>query len=95
MGVVGVLQFEVLEHRLLNEYGVVIIRQNLNYRHARWAESKDPEQPLDLKKLTLTSTSMIVLDRDDSPVVLFESDWAIHWVLDRNPGLRFEEIHDR
>lgn len=95
MGVVGVLQFEVLEHRLLNEYGVVIIRQNLNYRYARWAESKDPEQPLDLKKLTLTSTSMIVLDRDDSPVVLFESDWAIHWVLDRNPGLRFEEIHDR
>jgi len=95
MGVVGVLQFEVLEHRLLNEYGVVIIRQNLNYRHARWAESKDPTQPLDPKKLTLTSTSMVVVDRDDSPVILFESDWAIHWVLDRNPNLRFEEIHER
>lgn len=95
VGVVGNLQFEVLEYRLLNEYGVELNRQNLNYRHARWPVMESIEGPLDPKSLTLTSTSMLVLDRDEEPVVLFESDWAIGWALDRNPGLRFEEIHDR
>jgi len=95
MGVVGVLQFEVLEHRLLNEYGVEILRQNLNYRHARWVVFDPQASNNDSGKLTLTSTSMSVLDRDDAPVVLFESDWAISWALERNTGLRFEEIHER
>ncbi|MBN1891975.1 MAG: peptide chain release factor 3 [Clostridiales bacterium] len=95
IGVVGVLQFEVLEHRLLNEYGVTISRQNLNYRHARWAVTDGAPLPLDPKGLTLTSTSMVVLDRDDDVVVLFESAWAIDWALERNTGLRFEEIHER
>jgi peptide chain release factor 3 len=95
IGVVGVLQFEVLEHRLLSEYGVELNRQNLNYRHARWPVTSDSSAPTDPKHLTLTSTSMVVLDRDDEPVVLFESEWAIDWALTRNPGLRFEEIHER
>ena len=95
IGVVGVLQFEVLEHRLLNEYGVELNRQNLNYRHARWPVASDSSLPPDPKRLTLTSTSMVVLDRDEEPVVLFESEWAIDWALTRNPGLRFEEIHER
>ena len=93
MGVVGILQFEVLEHRLKNEYGVDILRTNLNYRHARWAVQKNPSTPIDLRKITITSTSMIVLDKDESPVVLFESEWGVSWALDRNPGLELEEIH--
>ncbi|HOO62047.1 MAG TPA: peptide chain release factor 3 [Bacillota bacterium] len=93
MGVVGVLQFEVLEHRLKSEYGVDIIRTNLNYRHARWCKAESPDISIDFSKLTLTSTSMLVLDRDEDPVVLFESDWAISWALERNKGLVFEEIN--
>lgn len=93
MGVVGVLQFEVLEHRLRTEYGVEILRTNLNYRHARWAVQKNPENPIDLRKITITSTSLIVLDKEESPVVLFESEWGISWALERNPGLRLEDIH--
>ncbi|MBN1892000.1 MAG: peptide chain release factor 3, partial [Clostridiales bacterium] len=65
------------------------------YRHARWPVASDSSLPPDPKRLTLTSTSMVVLDRDEEPVVLFESEWAIDWALTRNPGLRFEEIHER
>jgi peptide chain release factor 3 len=93
MGVVGILQFEVLEHRLKNEYGVEILRTNLSYRHARWAIQKNPEQPIDLRKITITSTSLLVLDKDDAPVILFESEWGISWALERNPGLLLEDIH--
>lgn len=95
MGVVGVLQFEVLEHRLKNEYGVEILRTNLNYRHARWAAPKNPAEPFEPKKLTITSTSMLVLDKDDAPVILFESEWGISWALERNSNLLLQEIHEQ
>ena len=47
----------------------------------------------DLKKLSITSTTLLVLDKEDKPVLLFESDWAITWALDRNAGLVLESIH--
>ena len=40
VGVVGVLQFEVPEYRLKNEYNVEIIRENLPYEHVRWVEKR-------------------------------------------------------
>ena len=96
MGVVGVLQFEVLEYRLKSEYGVDIIRTPLSYRLARWVKS-DAKPDFDYHDLTLTSTSMLVLDRDDEPVVLFESDWAVDWAVEHNKPLelRFEDIHSK
>jgi peptide chain release factor 3 len=96
MGVVGILQLDVLEYRLKTEYGVDIVRQPLSYNLARWVKS-DAEGGFDYKDITLTSTSMIVLDRDDEPVVLFESEWAIDWVVQHNEAmkLRFENIHSK
>ena len=43
VGVVGQLQFEVLEYRLKNEYGVDIIRDNLPYEHLRWIENDEED----------------------------------------------------
>ncbi len=94
VGVVGQLQFEVLEYRLQAEYGVAIRRADLPYRHARWIVPEGKGPMPDLDRLTLTSTSMLVLDRRENPVVLFESEWAIQWVLDRNKGLALREISD-
>ena len=94
VGVVGQLQFEVLEYRLQAEYGVAIRRTDLPYRHARWIVPEGKGPMPDLDRLTLTSTSMLVLDRHENPVVLFESEWAIQWVLDRNKGMGLREISD-
>lgn len=93
-GVVGALQFEVLEYRLKAEYNVEVTMGVLNYSHARWVRFTPDAKTSEFKDLVLTSTSMPVLDKDLSPVVLFESHWAIGWALERNPGLIFEEIHD-
>ncbi len=46
VGVVGVLQFEVLEYRLKNEYNVDIVRNNLSYQYIRWVKNKN----IDIKK---------------------------------------------
>ena len=97
MGVVGVLQFDVLEYRLKGEYGVDILRTPLNYRLARWVKSDAEGVEFDPSKMTMTSTSCLVLDRDDEPVVLFESEWAVQWAIDHNEPLklRFEDIHTK
>ena len=95
MGVVGILQFDVLEYRLKSEYNVDIVRTALPYRLARWVKSD--VAGFDAKDMTLTSTSLLVLDRDDEPVVLFESEWAVDWAVDHNKDyeLRFDNIHDK
>jgi len=95
VGVVGVLQLEVLEHRLKSEYNVNISLYSLNYRYARWVRFTEESINDDPKSLTITSTSLVVIDHDDTPVILFESEWAIQWAVDRNRGLILEEIHNQ
>jgi peptide chain release factor 3 len=94
IGVVGVLQLDVLEYRLKAEYGVEIRLAPLNYRYARWIRSSG-STPVDAKRLSLTSTTLLVLDKEKNPVLLFESDWAINWALERNPSLKLASIHER
>ncbi len=95
IGVVGVLQLEVLEYRLKAEYNVEIRQTALNYRHARWVLPKADGTFPEKDDLNLTSTTMVVLDEDEVPVLLFESDWAIDWALERNSDLKLASIHER
>jgi len=88
IGVVGALQFEVLEFRLKNEYGVQLRVQNLPYRHARWIENED----LDPRKLNLPSTAVIVEDKVGRNSVLFENEWSIRMAEERNKGLKLIDI---
>ena len=88
IGAVGVLQFEVLEHRLKNEYGCPIKMSILPHHFARWisSDTKDP------RTLTLTSTTLITTDTDGSYVLIFENEWGIEWTLEKNKGLALDDI---
>lgn len=88
IGAVGVLQFEVLEHRLKHEYNVDLRLQQLAFKYARWLTS----EPEDINRLNLTSSTIVVEDNEGRPVFLFENDWSIRWALERNKGLTLEEI---
>lgn len=88
VGVVGVLQFEVLEYRLKNEYGVDIKIDRLPYRFVRWIENKD----MDIEKLSLTSDTKRVRDLKDRNLLIFQNDWGINWALDHNKGLILSDI---
>ncbi|WP_026883833.1 peptide chain release factor 3 [Clostridium akagii] len=88
LGVVGVLQFEVLEYRLKNEYNVDIRMDILAFRNIRWVENAD----IDPKTLVLTSDTKIVKDLDDRTLLLFQTDWAINWALQHNKGLVLSDI---
>ena len=88
VGAVGVLQFEVLEYRLKNEYNVEIHMEPLSYQLIRWIENED----LDLKSLTLTSDTRIVEDFRGSSLLLFTNEWNIDWALSHNKELRLSEF---
>ena len=88
VGVVGVLQFDVLKYRLENEYNVEIRLEPLPYEHIRWVENTD----LDLNKLVGTSDMKKVTDMRDNPLLLFVNPWSIQMVLDRNEGLILSEF---
>ena len=89
VGVVGVLQFDVLKYRLENEYKVDIRLENLPYEHIRWIENKDE---IDVKKITGTSDMKKVMDLKGNPLLLFVNSWSIGMTLDRNDGLRLTEF---
>lgn len=88
VGVVGVLQFEVLKYRLENEYNVEIRLESLPYEHIRWIENKE----IDVTKLTGTSDMKKVKDMRGNPLLLFVNQWSIGMTLDRNEGLILSEF---
>lgn len=87
VGVVGVLQFEVLEYRLKQEYGVEMMMNTLSYRYIRWIE---PET-FNSDKLSMTMDTILVEDKNRNPVLLFQNEWSIRHLLERNEGLVLRE----
>lgn len=88
IGVVGVLQFEVLEYRLKNEYKVDIQMQQLPYKNIRWVEMKD----FDPDTFRTTTDTLIVEDDEENPVLLFQNEWSIQRVEERNPDARLKDM---
>ncbi len=89
VGVVGVLQFDVLLYRLKNEYNVEVKLENLPYEYIRWIENKDE---IDVNKIQGTSDMKRIKDLKDNPLLLFVNSWSVGMVLERNPGLKLSEF---
>ena len=88
VGVVGVLQFEVLEYRMKNEYNVDIKMERLPYRYIRWIE----ETKIKPDDLNITSDTKVVKDLKDEQLLIFSNDWGINWALEHNDGLVLSDI---
>ena len=89
VGVVGVLQFEVLTYRLKNEYNVDVRLETLPYEYIRWIENRTE---LDIEHIEGTSDMKLVKDLRDRPLLLFVHEWSIGMVLDRNKTLKLSDF---
>ena len=89
VGVVGVLQFEVLEYRLKTEYGVDVRRRAMPYELVRWVDSENVK----INELNLTSDTKWVQDFKGNDLLLFTSEWCINWALQKNEGLVLREFN--
>jgi peptide chain release factor 3 len=86
LGVVGALQFDVIEARLQSEYGIRCSIEALPHVAARWP-ARDPAVPL---RLT-TSGALQVTDGLEREVILFESSWELRYAQENNPQVEFKD----
>ena len=87
VGVVGELQFDVLEFRLKTEYSTEVRRRGLPYEHVRWIVSDT-----DPASLLLTRDTKWVQDFRGKDLLLFGGEWNIAYTLKQNPGLELAEF---
>jgi len=86
IGTVGQLQFEVLQHRLLNEYGADCSFSHLNYSKARWITAKDPSK---IEEFCKFKRYQIARDKDGNLVFFTDSDWMLQCHIKDNPEIDF------
>lgn len=86
LGAVGMLQFDVVQNRLQNEYNVSVTFDGLPYQHARWIEGR-----LDPAEISRRSGTLCLRDIEDRLIVLFQSEWMMHRIIEdyRDKNIQF------
>jgi peptide chain release factor 3 len=84
IGVVGELQFEVLVHRLQDEYNLEVKLNRLPFTVARWPRGADGKAIEELK-----GGFTIYRDMIEQPVILLNQEWDLNWAKKENPDVDF------
>ncbi len=87
VGVVGSLQFEVLEFRLEEEYGVDIRLEELPFNLARWIEGPD----LKPEEFARGSYRKLLQDEFGAPLLLFRSETTLRRDKQDHPDIEFHD----
>lgn len=88
VGVVGVLQFDVLKYRMENEYNCEVRLDPLTYSQMRWVK----DNGFNLDNLRRSSEIKKAKDMRDNPLLLFQNEWNVRMCLENNEGLELEEV---
>ncbi len=86
IGTVGQLQFEVIQYRLLHEYGAQCRWEPMSMYKACWIESDDPEALAAFKK---RKHQFMALDREGRDVFLADSQFVLTMAQNDFPKIRF------
>lgn len=92
IGCVGDLQFEVIQYRLLQEYGAACSFNTLPFYKACWITGKKE----DLENFMRFKQANVVMDKDQHPVYLAQSEWFLNTERQNHPEITFHfssEIH--
>lgn len=88
LAAVGGLQFDVVKFRLESEYNVEVLLTPLPFVAARWVSG----EKADVEKIILYSGTRLVEDIDGLPVVLFQSEWHIGALQEKNKSLTLSPV---
>ncbi|RRN77879.1 peptide chain release factor 3, partial [Pseudoxanthomonas sp. SGD-10] len=91
IGTVGELQFEVIQFRLLHEYGASCRFRPLNYSKSSWVSA---ETPNDLQHFLKTQASRIGFDKEERPVFFSSSAWDLEYTAKQYPAITFHETSE-
>lgn len=87
LGAVGPLQFEVLAHRLENEYGAGVRMEPASWKAVRWITQKDGTPFETAPSPTLPSGTALGRDATGHWVVFFPGEWALGYFAEKNPDV--------
>jgi peptide chain release factor 3 len=90
LGAVGPLQFEVVQHRLLSEYGAESRLESAPWQYVRWLRRRDGAALIE-GDIQRTSDTGLARDLEDRIVLLLSSTWPLRLFGERNPGLEILE----
>ncbi len=82
---VGQLQFEVMQYRLRDEYGVETIFTPLPYQCSAWVIG-------DMNHFAKPTNALLVQDRQGRPMALFSSPWEKEYCAKQNPGHQLVDV---
>ncbi len=92
LGVVGMLQFEVIAHRLQEEYKASVRFEPVEYGGAAWIDADNEKVLNDFLRF---HGNNVAFDRDGERVFLYRNQWAAARAMDENPGVRFYFTSDK
>ena len=88
VGAVGMLQFDVMLHRLEHEYGVRCRLERIAGKLPRWVTGP----PEEIERVARDRNCLLLYDSKGNPLLLFEDAWTLRWTLERETALTFHEI---
>ena len=91
IGAVGVLQFDVVAHRLLYEYNVECVYENISVATAHWVDASDPKVLADFERKMRTN---LALDAADSLAYLAPTRVNLHLAKERYPDIKFFDTRE-
>lgn len=91
LGVVGLLQIDVVTYRLKAEYGVDVNMKALPYSAARWIFSDDKKA---LEAFKTDQSHHIVLDSYEKPTLLLDYEWRLKFHQERHPAIKFLQVSE-
>ncbi|MAW34187.1 MAG: peptide chain release factor 3 [Proteobacteria bacterium] len=91
LGAVGLLQFDVVSHRLKTEYGVDATTRSLNFYGARWITSNDSHKLENFKKLL---ESNLAYDASNSLAFLATSKPNLDLTMEKWPAIDFHSTRE-
>jgi peptide chain release factor 3 len=91
VGTVGQLQFEVIQHRLINEYGANCRFAPKNYFKACWVTTDNKTQ---LDSFIKAKGNYLAKDKDDNLVFLAETQFLLNMAEQDYPELTFHKTSD-
>jgi len=92
VGVVGMLQFDILAHRLKTEYNLPATFEATSLHTARWLESDDKAA---LEKFVELNLPNIAEDHDGQFVFLARNGWHLDTSIEENPKIVFKSTKEQ
>jgi peptide chain release factor 3 len=90
LGAVGLLQFEVVQYRLQDEYGAESRLEQTNWKVLRWLHpSISPDQQ---EQIVLPAGAAFAFDTEERVVILFTSEWSNNYFVEKNPNIELAPV---